>query len=98
MGRKKEIKIRLSWEEHSALLQKRGKMRLASWMRAACLDGIPPAIPTINIAALAELQRLGGNLNQLARAVNSGTQIADLLELRQQASALRATLAGATEE
>ena len=97
MGRKKEIKIRLSATEHAALVQKRGRMRLASWMRTTCLDGMPAAIPKINVQALAELHRIGSNLNQIARSVNSGSDATNLHELRAQVSDLRATLAGAAK-
>ena len=90
-----QIKIRLTSSEHSSLMAKRGHMRLASWVRESCLNGVPPVIPSINLTALAELHRIGGNLNQLARHANQGGGDLDLIGLREQVSALRAALAGA---
>ncbi len=97
MGREKEIKIRLTHAEHSLLMAKRGKMRLATWMRESCLSGMPAAIPLINVRALSELHRIGSNLNQLARSVNSDISI-DLQSLHDQASALRLALLGAVKD
>lgn len=92
--RKKEIKIRVCESELAALQAKRGKMRLATWLRTCALNSVPPSIPQINQTALTELHRIGSNLNQLARSANAG-DTADLLDLRAQVSDLRAALAGA---
>lgn len=95
--RTRQIKIRLTSGEHSSLMAKRGHMRLASWVRESCLRGIPPTIPPINRQAMAELHRIGSNLNQIARSVQFGSS-PDLIDLREQVSALRSirsTLAGA---
>lgn len=91
-----EIKIRLSVNEHEKLLAKRGKMRLATWVRETCLHGMPPIIPQLNLAALPELQRIGGNLNQIAHRLNSG-EAADILKIRSEVHRLRGALLGATE-
>lgn len=90
-NRMKRVEVRLSNAEHSVMLARRGKMRLAAWMRHTCIQGIPPTIPTINQDALGELHRIGSNLNQIAKAINSG-DAADLNSLRQQVSALRLAL------
>lgn len=103
MERIKRIQLRVSEHEHEQFraLARRRSMRLANFVRTAILHGHPPAIPEINRQALADLQRIGGNLNQLARHLNSGGELTDadtLNELRAQASALRAALAGARAE
>ncbi len=96
LGRRtRQIKIRLTSGEHSSLLAKRGHMRLASWMRESCLFGLRPTIPPINQQAMAALQGIGANLNQIARHANQGGGDLDLIGLREQVSALRAALAGA---
>ncbi len=93
-SRIKQVIIRVSPSEHSEMLARAGKMRLAPWLRAAALDAIPPTIPQINRDALAELHRVGANLNQIARKLNSSGEV-DLHDLRSTVSELRATLAGA---
>lgn len=71
MGRNRQIKIRLSDAEHAKLKQKAGAMRLAAWLRQSCLNKMPPQIPPINSAALAQLGRIGNNVNQIAVRLNS---------------------------
>lgn len=96
--RTKQIIIRASSAEHAELLKRAGKMRLATFLRTAALEGVPPQIPEINRDALTELHRVGSNLNQIARHANSsGSDLGDLSDLRQQIAALRLTLVGATE-
>lgn len=96
MGRNREIKIRLADGEHAALMRRKGSMRLAAWMRESCLHGIPPTIPPANADTMQNLQRIGGNLNQIARRMNATDEL-DINELRSTISDLRATLAGASK-
>ena len=91
MGRTKEIKIRMTANEHQTLMQKRGKMRLASWMRESCINTMPPAMPEISVQALRELHRIGSNLNQLARQLNSTGHV-DAAEAIAEIKTLRAHL------
>ena len=91
LGRNREIKIRLSGEEHATLLKKRGKMRLATWMRESCINGMPSAIPTINQSALSELHRVGINLNQIAVRLNVDQQV-HISETLDQISQLKTVL------
>ena len=72
--RQKEIKVRLTESEHQALLERMTGGELATWIRNTCLDEQPNkkrnskgADPQI----LAALGRIGGNLNQIARQVNT---------------------------
>lgn len=81
--RKKEIKIRLFDEEYKALRERMTGGELATWMRNTCLGEQPikkgdykPADPQL----LAALGRIGGNLNQIARQVN--TVDSDIEKLR----------------
>lgn len=94
MERVKRIQLRVSAAEHEQFLElaRRRRMRLADLVRITVLHEHPPVIPSINRDALAELHRIGSNLNQLARHANTTGEAPDLLELRQQVSALRLAL------
>lgn len=72
--RKKEIKIRLTEEEHTALRERMTGGELATWIRNTCLDEQPTKKRDYKAAdpqLLAALGRIGGNLNQIARQVNT---------------------------
>lgn len=85
--RLKEIKIRLTDSEYQALLERKTKARLAEWLRELALEQAPKAQPkTIDPALLFELNRIGVNLNQIARQCNSQKPNIDLVSV---ATALR---------
>ena len=71
--RQKEIKIRLTDEEHQALQDRCTKASLATWIRETCLSEKRTArsktIPT-DPNLLRQLAGIGNNLNQIARIVN----------------------------
>ncbi len=72
--RQKEIKIRLTEEEHQALLERMTGGELATWIRQTCLEEKPNKKRNYKVAdpqLLAGLGRIGGNLNQIARQVNT---------------------------
>ena len=72
--RNKEIKIRLTEEEHQALLERMTGGVRATWMRSFCLDEKPNKKRNYKVAdpiLLSALARIGGNLNQIARQVNT---------------------------
>ena len=72
--RNKEIKIRLTEEEHQALLERMTDGELATWMSSVCLDENPNKKRHYQVADaihLNALARIGGNLNQIARQVNT---------------------------
>ena len=71
--RQKEIKIRLTDEEHEKLLNLCTKASLASWMRETCLGGKQPKrnqIREVDPQLLRQLASIGNNLNQIARIMN----------------------------
>ena len=73
--RQKEIKVRLTEAEHQALLERMTGGELATWIRNTCLDEKPNKKRNYKAAdpqLLAALGRIGGNLNQIARKINSG--------------------------
>ena len=70
--RTKEIKIRLTLEEHQALLKKMVGKELATWMRNSCLDQVDRQPPnSADPMLLKQLAKIGGNLNQIARIANT---------------------------
>ena len=81
--RNKEIKVRLTEVEHQALLARMEGAELATWIRNTCLDEKPNKRRNYKAAdpqLLAALGRIGGNLNQIARQVN--TVESDIEKLR----------------
>lgn len=77
--RTKEIKIRLSEAEYQALLERKTKARLAEWIRETVLEQEPNRKPKPSDPALIfELNRIGVNLNQIARQCNSQKPSIDL--------------------
>lgn len=71
--RKKEIKVRLTEEEYKQLLQRKTKPRLAEWIRETCLGQKPKKeIAIVDPLLLYELNKIGVNLNQIAKKVQHG--------------------------
>ena len=91
--RTKQIILRVDAEELAYIdgMAKARKMRRATFIRTSVVDGIPPSIPEINIQTLYELQKIGGNLNQLAHTLNASGHT-DLEDVQRQIFRLRFTL------
>lgn len=71
--RQKEIKIRLTEEEHQAFLDRCTKASLASWIRETCLSEKrtkQSRVIEVDPQLLRQLSSIGNNLNQIARIVN----------------------------
>lgn len=82
MQRTKEIKIRLTDSEHSELMRKKTKARLAEWIRDSVLTGVSQRqIKAADPKLLFELNRIGVNLNQIARQCNSQKPSIDLVSV-----------------
>lgn len=69
LKRQKEIKIRLTHEEHEELLNLCTTGSLASWMRETCL-GEKRKKQVLDPKLLRQLSGIGNNLNQIARLMN----------------------------
>lgn len=70
--RTKEVKIRLTEDEYNALLKRKTKARLAEWIRETALEQPTKRQPKeIDPELLFGLNRIGVNLNQIARQCNS---------------------------
>lgn len=81
--RTKEIKIRLTEQEHQNLLQRK-KGELAVWIRTTCLEQEVPQPKTVKTAdpeLLRQLAKIGGNLNQIAKATNTEQARGDIINL-----------------
>lgn len=81
--RTKEIKIRLTEQEHQALLDRK-KGELAVWIRNTCLEQeIPQSkqVKTADPELLRQLAKIGGNLNQIAKATNTEQARGDIINL-----------------
>ena len=81
--RTKEIKIRLTEQEHQDLLQRK-KGELAVWIRNTCLEqeiSQPKTVKTADPELLRQLAKIGGNLNQIAKATNTEQARGDIINL-----------------
>lgn len=71
--RTKKIEIMTSEEEYKQLLQRKTKPRLAEWIRETCLSQKPKKeVATVDPLLLYELNKIGVNLNQIAKKVQRG--------------------------
>lgn len=77
--RTKRVSLSLSDQEHETLVAAAGGRRVSVWARERLLESLAtdPAPGTgVEVARLrADLGRVGSNLNQLVRAVNSGQTV-----------------------
>ena len=80
--RTKRIEISVTPEEYLELLERKTKPRLAEWMREIALDEKPkiPA-PTADPKLLYELNRIGVNLNQIARQLHRSSRLESMAVL-----------------
>ena len=69
--RTKAIKIRLTDEEHERLKELQQGNELATWMSTTCLTIGEVQQAKADPQILRELNKIGVNMNQIARAVNS---------------------------
>lgn len=82
--RTKEIKIRLTEQEHETLQIKKTGSELASWIRNTCLEIDNPKIKPVKTAdpkLLQQLAKIGSNLNQIAKATNTEQAKGDIINL-----------------
>lgn len=92
------VVIRMTPEEKSTV-QKNAKdshSTLARYIRESALGRTNP-LPAINIEDRVALARVGNNLNQLARKLNSGDRVS-AEDLQQEISDCRKILAGISEK
>ncbi len=92
--RKHRIEVWFYKEEIEKIDRDRGLVPRAVFVRQA-VEGvkISPPIPQINIETRVELSKIGNNLNQIARILNSG-DIFEISEIQKEISKLRLSLLG----
>jgi hypothetical protein len=81
--RQKEIKIRLTDEEHQALLDRCNTASLASWMRETCLSEKrtkQSKVVEVDPQLLRQLAGIGNNLNQIARIINQQSKTNEAID------------------
>lgn len=84
--RTKRVSLSLSDQEHEALTAAAGDERVSAWARERLIESLAkdpaPGVGAEVARLRADLGRVGSNLNQLVRAVNSGQTVpsAELLE------------------
>lgn len=91
--RTKEIKIRLTEDEHQALLDRMEGNQLATWIRKTTLSQkIVKPYKNADPELLASLGRIGGNLNQIAKQANTIDKDTDKLKVFAQLAVIREQL------
>lgn len=91
--RTKEIKIRLTEDEHQALLKRIEGNQLATWIRKTVLSQkIAKPYKKSDPELLRSLGRIGGNLNQLAKQANTLDKHTDKLRVFAQLAVIREQL------
>ena len=81
--RQKEIKIRLTDEEHKNLLDRCNTASLASWMRETCLSEKrtkQSKVVEVDPQLLRQLAGIGNNLNQIARIINQQSKTNEAID------------------
>lgn len=103
--RRSTLGVRVTDADRARIEERAAAMGMtpADWLRQAGLSRrLPsPPVPAVNREQYAELGRLAGNLNQLARAANEGRAVVDAALLEQVAaecSRLRLALMGLGDE
>lgn len=82
--RTKEVKIRLTDQEHQILLDKKTGAELATWIRNTCLETKTPKkspIKTADPELLRQLAKIRGNLNQIVHIANTEQARGDIINL-----------------
>jgi hypothetical protein len=83
--RKEMIRIRVTQDEKDKMNERKTQKSLATWLRNLALDTVPPIVPitkTLPIKSadpelVRAIGRIGSNLNQIAKHVNTNKQISD---------------------
>lgn len=84
--RTKSIKIRLTDQEHEKLQELKQGNELATWIRTTCLsiENQENQKPKTDPQVLKELNRMGVNMNQIAKAINHyGYDLVSQLKINQ---------------
>lgn len=94
MKREREIKIRVTEDEHSQMRERCDRPQLAEWLRELALGQRKRRpVPKADPALLRQLAAIGSNVNQIARWCNSQQPI-DAVEVSAALIALNREIEG----
>jgi hypothetical protein len=97
--RERCISVRVNAVELAQIESKRGSMPAADFLRAASLAAeshtSPAPVPELNRKAYKALARSAGNLNQIARALNSDPASVEIRQILDELHTFRLALKGA---
>ena len=80
--RTKRVEIRLTDDEYESLIARKTKSRLAEWLRQLALEQKPrPTLKTVDPKLLFQLNRIGVNLNQIAKQCNKTSPDINLINI-----------------
>lgn len=88
--RTKRVEVYFTDDEYSDLINIAGKMKISNLIHYAITkpESLPKPMPEINAQAWEEIGRIGNNLNQIARHLNSGEQV-QIEQIRSELNQLR---------
>lgn len=97
LKRTKQVIIRVTNQEYLQLLTNCNRPRLATWIRETCLNKATNTKPARHIDKnlLASLGRLNGNMNQIAKYINSQNKIQkqiDIIKVLAELALIRSSL------
>lgn len=83
--RKEMIRIRVTQDEKDKINERKTQKSLATWLRNLALDTVPPIVPITKTLPIKSadpelvrgIGRIGSNLNQIAKHVNTNKQLDD---------------------
>lgn len=80
--RTKRVEIRLTDDEYESLVARKTKSRLAEWLRQLALEQkLRPTPKVVDPILLFQLNRIGVNLNQIAKQCNKTSPDINLINI-----------------
>lgn len=87
--RTKRVEVLLTQDEHKMLLERKTKPRLGEWIRETCLNEKPTKKPKpVDPRLLFELNKIGTNLNQIAKICNQSKMDLNTIEIALQLNSI----------
>lgn len=88
--RTKRVEVYFTDSEYSDLVKVAGKMKVSNLIHFAITkpESLPRPVPEINSQAWEEIGRIGNNLNQISRHLNSGGNM-EIEQIKKELNALR---------
>lgn len=87
--RTKRVEVLLTQDEHEMLLERKTKPWLGEWIRETCLNEKPTKKPqSVDPRLLFELNKIGTNLNQIAKHCNQKKMDLNTIEIALQLNSI----------